>query len=297
MRLQQFRLRNSNIVFERYLKIIMEEIDCTYEEAKVFHNEGLTQLQEIEKEGYTRSEAYKIRNEREPIHKKISDKKWGGWQFTFETNGVVNLFERLLGRGFKNDDTQIIRINLVEGKANEKVTTDRDGFTEIQLQFDQDKFLALSDYEKKKETVELLMTGIGKAATYKGWDMRPFEEVYEKIIELDYKNEEWKDKKIANHLSKKLKARVFVIHDVQTIEIYIVVTDSRKKELYREKIITEMSESTTSYFAVISYNDYEIAWKNENQVILTSLINYDGHDISEWVVRVPYNVIRDAKSL
>ncbi|MCL2610132.1 MAG: hypothetical protein FWE02_00470, partial [Defluviitaleaceae bacterium] len=129
------------------------------------------------------------------------------WKLTFEMNGIIFLFERLLGRGFKNDDTRTIRIYLVESTANEEVITRFDDFTDIQLEFYQDKFFALSDYEKKKETLNLLMMSIKKVATHKGWDMRPFEEVYEKIIELDYKNEEWKDKKVASHPSKKLKAR------------------------------------------------------------------------------------------
>ena len=297
MRLDQFRLNHSDTLFEKYLKLIMEERNCTREEAYAFHNEGLKELQQLEKEGHTYKEAYEIRNKRDPLRKKIADRSGNGWQFTFETNGINFLFQRLLGRGFKNEDTRTIRMNLVEEIADEEVITTFNGFTDVQLEFYQDKFLALSDYEKKKETLELIMSGIRKVATYKGWDMRLFEEVCEKIIELDYKNEEWKDKKIAIHPSKKLKARVFVQHEVQSIEIFIVVTDSRKKELYREKIITKTLDVSHSYAVVISLNDYDIAWKNENQVILTSLINYDGHDISEWVVRVPYNVISGAKPL
>jgi len=297
MRLQQIRLDNTELDFDRYLKSIMEERNCTAKEAMEFHDKRRVLIQKIKEKGYTNKKAIEIWNKESPLSIKDTHETDEGWKFNFQTNSMSFLFARLLGRGFKNDDTQIIRIELIEGTANEEVTTNFNGFTDIQLKFEQDKFFALSDYEKKKETLELIMAGIRKVATYKGWDMQPFEEVCEKIIELDYKNEEWKDKKIAIHPSKKLKARVFVQHEVQSIEIFIVVTDSRKKELYREKIITKTLDVSHSYAVVISLNDYDIAWKNENQVILTSLINYDGHDISEWVVRVPYNVISGAKPL
>jgi len=296
MRLNQFRLDNSKIVSDRYLKVIMEEKGYTREEARKFYNEILLQIQNLQKEGYTREEASEIIRKKKQISNKYVYEMGNEWKFTFETNGIFFLFEKLLGRGFKNEDTQVVKINLVENVDTEEVITNWDGFTNIQLQFDQDKFFDLSDYEKKKETVGLIMAGIRKVATYKGWDMRPFEEVYEKIVELDYKNEEWKDKKIASHPSKKLKARVFVQHEVQSIEIFIVVTDSRKKELYREKIITKTLEVSHSYDAMIALNRWDIAWKNENQIILTNLANYHNHDISEWVVRVPYNVISGAKS-
>ena len=315
VRLQQIRLDNTELNFDRYLKSIMEERNCTVKEAIAFHDERRVQIQKIKEKGYTNEEAIKIWHKESPLSTKDTYKLNEGEKFNFQTRGVKLLFERLLGRGFKNEDTQIIRVILVENIANEEVITRFDGFTEIQLQFDQDKFFTLSDYEKKKETLELIMSGIKKVATYKGWDMRPFQEVYEKIIELDYENEEMKDKKIANHPTKKLRTRLLVKHDVQAIEIYVIVTDYRKKELYREKIITETLEDSTSYAAMISFNRWELVWKGDNKIVLSKnkidlsgmatqddelskfIKEKENKEISEWVVRVPYNVIRDAKSL
>ena len=255
MRLTQIRLDAGHIINETSVKEIMKEENCT------------------------REEAFSISLNRNRVSRVLS--QYGGcWNFTFQTNGITFLFENLLGRGFKNEDTQIIVIHLLDIIPDDNIKAsifhgfrdDFDGFTHVQLQFDYDKFFTLSDYEKKKETLDTIMAGIRKVGTKKDWNIQQFEEVYKKIVELDYKNEEWKDKKIAHHPTRKLRARLFVNHDVQAIEIYVIVTDYRKKELYREKIITVTSKDSTSPAVMVSYNNYELTWKKENQVALSKII-------------------------
>jgi len=73
MRLDQFRLDNSTIVSDRYLKVIMEGKDCTIEEARKFYMEDLKHIQKLQEEGYTQEEAVKIQGEKDPVFKKYID--------------------------------------------------------------------------------------------------------------------------------------------------------------------------------------------------------------------------------
>ena len=168
------------------------------------------------------------------------------------------------------------------------------GYYKTEVQINCKNFKSLSNYEKKKETLKLLMNGIRRIVEYQGWDKTPFEDTNSKISETDYICE-WKRNKpqqLAKHNSKKLKAGIGVIRDIGKLDEYFVfICDSRQKELYRETIFSDefgrFGNFLNKHIRNTRYWPLEINWDNENKIIITNLV---GHP-PKWIVTVPNDII------
>lgn len=145
----------------------------------------------------------------------------------------------------------------------------------MQVQFNYDKFLKLSDLGKKKMSLELLMTGVRQVAADQNWDMEPFESTYRKIIEAGYVNE-WTWKNSAKSPDKKAVASIFLQHEVLKIDISIVVNDKIGNEIHKEKVISELPDEW-AYARHLG----EIRWESNDRV---ALINRNKD--KKWIVNL-----------
>jgi len=200
---------------------------------------------------------------------------------------TISFFERILNhpnfrRGYYRIDIIFMDIVhtdkiLVQGKR--ETLGEYSGYYMLEIPVDYKKFMALSNYEKKKESLELLMTGIRKIAEQQNWDMKPFEEAYDKIVEADYINE-WKrdkPKELTKHKTRKLRAGLGKIDDIEKVEIFFFICDNKGNEVYRETMATRQlpnksfvtkEDRTFQKFLGSFTKDDRLGWKGEYKLAL-----------------------------
>lgn len=193
------------------------------------------------------------------------------FRFSLETRSIASFFSRLFGY-INTKDCWKILVDCVPEIFEERILN-FSGVYAVQIQFDYDSFAKLSDINKKKVTLELLMSGIKKVALDQSWDMSPFENTYSKIIEADYVNE-WIWKKPVKSPNRKNVASVFLQHEVNEIDISIIVSDIKGVEILRKKVITELPDEW-----MYSQHLGEVKWINDEKVVI---INKAGDN--EWQV-------------
>ena len=194
--------------------------------------------------------------------------------FALQTRCISTLFERLLG-GIDTKDCQKILVECVPSVSDISVKN-FSGVYSVEVNFDAGTFAESNEFDKKRLTLSLLMDAIKKVAFDQNWDIAPFEDVYAKIIELEYKNE-WTWKKCAKSPDKRYVANVLLSHEVSKIDISVIISNNHKTQVFREKVITELPDE----YAYASHMG-EINWVSNNEVILTN-VDRD----REWLVQFP----------
>ena len=192
--------------------------------------------------------------------------KWKRREFALQTRCITSFYERLFGYINTNDCKKLIIkcIPIIHDNAIRKFSG---GYYEVVTQLCYDLFAKLSDYDKKKMSLELLMTGVRHAAYSQNWDIAPFENTYLKILDAEYKNE-WIWKKSVKSPNKQAIAYVLLQHEVKCIDIYIVISDKKGNEVFRKKIMTEVPDEW-----IYAQHLGEIKWIDDNKVALINKNN------------------------
>lgn len=195
-------------------------------------------------------------------------------EFALQTRCITAFFERLFSHNINNTNCQKILVECVP-QVSEKFVVNFTGINTVQVECDYNLFLRQDNLNKKKLTLELLMTGIKQIASLKKWDMEPFELTYAKILDAKYKNE-WVWKRFARSPDRSAVANVLLQHEVTEIDIYIVVSDNNGVETFRERIISELPDE-------YAYSGHlgEIKWTSNRKIILINK-NKD----KEWLVSI-----------
>jgi hypothetical protein len=183
-------------------------------------------------------------------------------QFRLETRNISAMFERL----FRRMETKYCSKILVEcvDDVKEERVLNFSGIYTVQVKFNYNNFSASDDYQKKQETLDLLMEGIKIVTENENWNIEPFEMVYSKIREANYTNE-WVWKKPVKSADKKFSAEVLCQHGVESIQIHIVLRDKNGAELNRKKVISELPDE----FAYTKHLG-EVKWLSDNKVALVN---------------------------
>ncbi|MEI5907326.1 hypothetical protein WAK64_09675 [Bacillus spongiae] len=180
--------------------------------------------------------------------------------FSLETRCITSMFERLFSK-FNTVDCRKIIVECVDKVDDERILNFSGVYT-VQVKFSFDKFIVCNDRDKKNRALNLLMEGIEKINIEKKWENTTFEDVYNKIIRLDYKNE-WMWGKTLKSPKKDKIAVVLCQHEVKEMSIFIVLKDMQGIELERKKIITELPDE----FAYAKHLG-KIKWVSDNEVRL-----------------------------
>ena len=194
-------------------------------------------------------------------------------EFRDQTRCIASFFARINAPVSAKGCSQIL-IECTSNEGNSKIMN-LSGTISVPVKFDYELFSSLSDLDKKKATLELLMTGIRKVADNQNWNVEPFEETYKKIIELEYVNE-WIWPKTAKNKDTGLVAKVFVQHEVRCADISIIIQDKKRNEILRKKVITERPHE----FAYAIHLG-EIKWVTDKKA---SLLNRTGD--KEWSIEI-----------
>ena len=194
-------------------------------------------------------------------------------EFSLQTRCITAFFERLFGYVDTTDCKKII-IECVPKVFDEQIKN-FSGIYCLQAESDHNSFLKAKEIDKKIMALELLMTGIKKIVQIKNWDIEPFAKVYKKIIEQEYKNK-WIWKKPVKCPNKKNLASVLLEHEVEEINISIIITDNFGNTIMKKHIITEIPDEW-----IYTKHLGEIKWIDNNKI---KLINNSKDE--EWIIDI-----------
>lgn len=153
-------------------------------------------------------------------------------QFYLETNCVVYLFEQFLPKLHFND----VRSVQFECYPNAELACQpviMDGLLPVTIPYDVSDFYHLSDLEKKKKTLDLMMDGLQVICKDKGWDEEPFLYAYQKVVEKNYTfKKTYKNPKSSTN--RKLRAKIEIEIGIYDCMASLVVEDKQQKHIYSE---------------------------------------------------------------
>jgi len=188
--------------------------------------------------------------------------------FRLETRCVTAMYERLF-RKMKNEDHWKIIVECVENITRVGILN-LSGVATVQVKFNYDEFHYKNELEKKISTLNLLMEGIEKVANNKNWPIEQFKDVSLQIEQTKYFNE-WVWKKAVKNPNKNYYAEVLCQHNVNSMDISIVIKQKNGVEIQRKKVITELPDE----FAYARHLG-ELKWLSNFEV---ALINKKGTDL------------------
>lgn len=193
--------------------------------------------------------------------------KWKRRSFHLQTRCITAMYERLFGK-YKTKDCRKVIIECAEHISDKRIFNDSDVYS-VPIQFSLSEFSAKSELEKKKATLRMLMRGIEKLAVNNNWVVEPFKEVALKIEELGYVNE-WTWKKTLKSPNKKYNATVICHHHVESMDIYISVSQRDGKQVLLEKVKSDQPDE----FAYARHLG-ELKWLSNYEV---ALVNKEGNE-------------------
>ncbi|WP_368505134.1 hypothetical protein AB3N04_05665 [Alkalihalophilus sp. As8PL] len=188
-------------------------------------------------------------------------------QFNQETRCVIGLFEHHLPR-YKNDHFKKINIMFHSQECAETSVSrlsnpiSIDGFGEIDLVLDLDKYIHSDNKTKKKLSLEYLEMGLEPFIEQFNLEREWFVHTIHKVRELNYINEGiWKKSKL--NPSKKLRAKIGWQHDIDSFIATMIIEDKKKNEIMRQELFKEVPSEF-----IFGYHFGEIVWFSDKEVAL-----------------------------
>ncbi|MEK4529785.1 hypothetical protein NST38_30745 [Paenibacillus sp. FSL H8-0104] len=181
-------------------------------------------------------------------------------QFRDEIRCIASLYERHFGK-YKTNDAWKVLISCVSEITDPRVVT-YGGVCETQIQFHVDSFFSMNDQQKKEVTLDLLRKGLEKVIPEKGWDSDSFERAFSKVIEAEMRNE-WIWRRIISSPDRRLKAGLYIVHEVTFVIGNLIVFDKSNQEVLR----TEVFRDRPNEWAYVQHLG-KIHWVSLNEVAL-----------------------------
>ncbi|MED1303709.1 hypothetical protein BK704_22125 [[Bacillus thuringiensis] serovar konkukian] len=177
-----------------------------------------------------------------------------------ETRCIINLYLSYLGR-YKTAETKQILIKLVKTIEGSQIIN-YDGFTDIQIVFNIDKYFSAAPDEKKKITLKLIHEAMSVGAKSFNWDHTVCQNSYDKVIEDNYKNNYvWKTKVSAG---RKYIAEVYCEHDIHEYLIYIIIKCYRDKSEIKKVLLHKVGPHELDFASYLG----DLKWLSNDSVAL-----------------------------
>lgn len=162
-------------------------------------------------------------------------------QFQLMTRCMTSMLERIIPRIITKDCWKIL-IECVE-KPSRNECINLLGVYSVQVLFDINMFWEMSSLEKKKYVVNKIGEAIGRIAQYKFFAVEEIQKACKEIVDSNYLNEWYWNKPVK---LKQMSVQVKVIHEVESVNIYMVFKDS-VKNIYKEKFLVSEIPDERAY--------------------------------------------------
>lgn len=179
-------------------------------------------------------------------------------KFQLSTRCMTSMIERLLPR-IVTDKCWKLLIECVENITKEDIT-DLLGVYCVQVKFDFVYFSNINEEEKKKYIILKIREALSNRQLQTVISTSEIEEVCDNIHTLNYCNE-WYWKKAVK--KKKRKAQIKLVHDIDSVQIYMQVYDEDSCILKEKLLITTIPDERV-------YCKYlgNVVWISDNSVVL-----------------------------
>lgn len=126
------------------------------------------------------------------------------------------------------------------------------GVYSIQVSFDINKFWEMNSFEKKKYVVSKIGEAVEIIAQYNFFDVKEIQKACNKIVDSNYINEWYWNKPVK---SKQMSVQVKVLHEVESVKIYMIFKDSIKNICKDKFLVADIPDERV-------YNQYlgKIEW-------------------------------------
>lgn len=152
-------------------------------------------------------------------------------QFQLMTRCMTSMLERIIPRITTKDCWKIL-IECVE-KPFRNNCINLLGVYSVQVLFDINTFWEMNSLEKKKYVVNKIGEAIGTIAQHNFFTVEEIQKACNEIVNSNYVNEWYWNKPVKlNQMSVQVK----VLHEVESVNIYMVFKDSIKN-VYKEKLL------------------------------------------------------------
>lgn len=233
MYLRQMQLDLPYIIKPEIIKKVMEQYNCTYEEAI-----------EID---YDKNWMIEVRR-----------------KFDLETRCMVDMFLRLLGK-FKTKNCSKILIDCVEKSPEIECPCYKgsvEGIGLVEYELDYKDFFAKDNYEKKKIVIKIIKECLYAIVEEQQLDLSNLDSVFNKIEELEYTNFWVLGKKVKSP-NKLYTAELYIEHNIESIDFFAVVRNKQDEIVEKKLIVTELPSRWM-------YNQYlgKLAWASDTEINL-----------------------------
>lgn len=179
-----------------------------------------------------------------------------GHRFRNETRSVLALFERYLKPPRESGKLWKVNIYVVE-RVRKPQPFDVLGVIKVQIEGDCRCFFCLTADEKRRQTLNWLVRGIEIVTQAYGWDIKPYADAREAVLDLNFKNHWTWRKRAWWRNGRRLAAEVFVEHEVEEIRIYIQLRNRSNEILERFLVVTDMPDEFVfdKYFGALQWID------------------------------------------
>jgi hypothetical protein len=185
--------------------------------------------------------------------------------FSFQSRCITALYERCFSK-FHTENIKQINIFCVKGSPKQFLTV-VEGFCDVEIQYDVSEFFKLEDRVKKEVVLDTLKQGIDKVVELNNWESTPFNDAYKCLKELNFITDYvWKKPKSSPN--RNYKAEVFISHSLYLCEIYLIVKDSKGKEIAK-KMVASTKPDELIFYQYLG----ELKWLSNYEVVLFNRAN------------------------
>ncbi|MBJ7960098.1 hypothetical protein QRE62_28015 [Bacillus mycoides] len=185
--------------------------------------------------------------------------------FLKETSCITSLYERHMSK-LRTDYEKVILIYCVDDISLlnqwEKKYRIFPGYMNVFVEYGSvNDFPYLSDREKKELALQIVHTEMKSLAVECDWDIEMLEKAYNKVLDLDYKNELVYIKKSSPN--KKYVCSIIWQYEVAYADMYLEIREYRTRRLIKkEKLMREEDMYKMSNYVS------DVAWKLNHKVML-----------------------------
>lgn len=194
-------------------------------------------------------------------------------QIRDETRCIADFYIGCLGK-YKTNETKEILIHLVDEIVAPRIIN-IDGFTEIQIIFNLEKYISLSDNKKKQMILDIIQKAVNIVGDAFEWDYQSFQQAYNKLVKDNYENNYVWKKKIS--LGRKYIAEVYCEHDIHEYLIYMIIKGYRDKEEIKKLLLHNVGPHE---FEFVSYLG-DLKWLSNESVALIG-----ENPCKQWIVNI-----------
>lgn len=182
--------------------------------------------------------------------------RWMSSRFAYQHRAVLALFERHLTPPRESGKMWKISVEIVPSTQESQFRVLM-GNIHTQVEGDPTAFFELNADEKKRQTLEWLFQGIEIVTKAYGWDIKPYADARESVLNLNFENHWIWRKRAWWRNGRRLAAEVFVEHEIEEIRIYIQLRNRSKEILERVLVVTDMPDEFVfdKYFGALQWID------------------------------------------